>query len=119
MTINRSCPEGTFRCAYGGCVPASARCNLKPNCHDWSDEDEAMCGNKIPQGACRLPAAKPGTWYTVAAGCEKCRPGDVVPELTRLDYGCHGNVSIEGASLVHCQGSKWLPAVPVCPDGIL
>lgn len=119
MKNQNSCPDGYFRCAYGGCVPESSRCNGQANCHDWSDEDEKTCGvSSLPSGACRLPAAAPGTHYAVKGDCERCRAGDAVPEFTRLDYSCHGNASqLEGPSGVHCQANRWLPSLPICLNG--
>ncbi|XP_011502562.1 PREDICTED: prolow-density lipoprotein receptor-related protein 1-like [Ceratosolen solmsi marchali] len=110
---NRSCSKDYFRCAYGGCVPSSSQCNLRADCYDWSDEDDDTCGNSLPEGACNLPLVEPGTWYNVG-NCERCRPGSTVPELTRLEFNCYGNTSIEGASIAYCQGSRWLPSLPTC-----
>lgn len=107
------CSEGYFRCAYGACIPETLKCNRKPNCHDWSDEDETICGIVLPEGACRLPPTKPGTHYTVS-NCEECRPGEVVPELTKLQYTCNEEGSLEGTSTTYCQTNRWVPHIPNC-----
>ncbi|XP_018395859.1 PREDICTED: uncharacterized protein LOC108774285, partial [Cyphomyrmex costatus] len=109
----RECPENWFRCAYGGCIRPELKCNSRLNCYDWSDEDESLCGITLPEGACRLPAAKAGIHYSVS-GCSRCRPGEVVPELTRLDYVCDVKGSLQGASEIYCQNNRWFPSVPSC-----
>ncbi|XP_024941719.1 modular serine protease isoform X2 [Cephus cinctus] len=116
MCKSRDCPQDWFRCAYGGCISKNLTCNLQPNCYDWSDEEETICGVSLPEGACRLPPAQPGTHYTVV-NCPECRPGDVVAELTRLDYTCDVEGSLEGSSSIYCQDNTWLPSVPTCPTG--
>ena len=103
-----------FRCTYGACISEHLKCNRQQNCHDWSDEDEEVCGVSLPEGACRLPGAKPGTHYFVL-GCPECRPGDVIPELTRLNYTCDVENSLQGSSTVYCQDNTWLPSIPICP----
>ncbi|XP_071564263.1 modular serine protease-like [Temnothorax nylanderi] len=109
----RECPENWFRCAYGGCIRPELKCNSRLNCHDWSDEDESLCGITLPEGACRLPAAKAGTHYSVS-GCSGCRPGEVVPELTRLEYACDVEGTLQGASEIYCQNNRWFPGIPSC-----
>ncbi|XP_011872939.1 PREDICTED: low-density lipoprotein receptor-related protein 1B-like isoform X1 [Vollenhovia emeryi] len=107
------CPENWFRCSYGGCIRPELKCNTRLNCHDWSDEDESLCGITLPEGACRLPPAEAGTHYSVS-GCSRCRPGEVVPELTRLDYACDVEGSLQGASEIYCQHNRWFPGIPSC-----
>ncbi|XP_070160255.1 modular serine protease-like [Polyergus mexicanus] len=109
----RECPENWFRCAYGGCIRPELKCNSRLNCYDWSDEDESLCAITLPEGACRLPAAKGGTHYNVS-GCSRCRPGDIVPELTWLDYTCDIEGSLQGADRIFCQNNRWFPSVPNC-----
>ncbi|KAF7988304.1 hypothetical protein HCN44_011050 [Aphidius gifuensis] len=111
----RQCADGFFRCKYGACIPEKLKCNSERNCHDWSDEDESICGIALPNGACRLPSVKPGTHYSVFQ-CPHCQPGDVVPELTRLDFFCDSKVNkfLEGLSNVFCQNNQWLPYVTSC-----
>ncbi|KAM0727255.1 Modular serine protease [Formica fusca] len=109
----RECPENWFRCAYGGCIRPELKCNSRLNCYDWSDEDESLCAITLPEGACRLPAAKAGTHYDVS-GCSRCRPGDIVPELTWLDYTCDIEGSLQGANRIFCQNNRWFPSVPNC-----
>ncbi|KAG7200973.1 hypothetical protein KM043_003330 [Ampulex compressa] len=116
MCRSKECPDGWFRCAYGACVRAELRCNLRPDCYDWSDEEEDLCGASLPLGACRLPAARPDSHYLVG-GCPRCRPGEVVPELTRLDYLCASGATLEGASTLYCRASRWMPTVPTCQAG--
>ncbi|EZA58008.1 hypothetical protein DMN91_006570 [Ooceraea biroi] len=116
MCKARECPENWFRCAYGGCIRPELKCNYQLNCYDWSDEDESLCGITLPEGACRLPAAKVDTHYSVS-GCLGCRPGEVVPELTRLDYTCDFGSSLQGSSRIYCQSNQWLPSVPTCTLG--
>lgn len=36
-------PCATHRCPLGACLPQSALCNGRNDCHDGSDEDEAKC----------------------------------------------------------------------------
>lgn len=110
------CPENWFRCAYGGCIRPELKCNSQLNCYDWSDEDESLCGKNLPEGACRLPAAKANTHYNVS-GCRGCRPGEVVPELTRLDYTCDFEATLLGPSRIYCQNNQWLPVIPICSAG--
>lgn len=107
------CPENWFRCAYGGCIRPELKCNSRLNCYDWSDEDESLCAITLPEGACRLPAAKAGTHYNVS-GCSRCRPGDIVPELTWLDYTCDIESSLQGANRIYCQSNQWFPSIPNC-----
>ncbi|XP_034952205.1 modular serine protease-like [Chelonus insularis] len=107
------CPEGYFQCDYGGCIHGSLKCNFEANCHDWSDENETMCGVNLAEGACRLPPARPGTHYTVSH-CSDCRPGQIVPELSRLDYFCDVKESLEGPAQVFCQNNQWFPYIPFC-----
>ncbi|XP_034485719.1 modular serine protease-like [Drosophila innubila] len=38
-----SCPEGSFRCAYGACIAISAACNHAIDCRDESDEVTSIC----------------------------------------------------------------------------
>ncbi|KAL6260239.1 hypothetical protein P5V15_007772 [Pogonomyrmex californicus] len=109
----RECPENWFRCAYGGCIRSELKCNSRLNCHDWSDENESLCGVMLPEGACRLPPAKPGTHYSVS-GCSRCRPGEIVPELTRLDYTCDVEGSLQGSDKIYCQNNQWFPSIPSC-----
>ncbi|XP_019883913.2 modular serine protease-like [Camponotus floridanus] len=109
----RECPENWFRCAYGGCIRPELKCNSRLNCYDWSDEDESLCAITLPEGACRLPAAKAGTHYNVS-GCSRCRPGDIVPELTWLDYTCDIESSLQGANRIYCQSNQWFPSIPNC-----
>lgn len=106
-----------FRCKYGACIPMKSRCNGVRNCRDWSDEDEQICGltHPLPEGACRLPPAKPGVTYSIVSGCERCRPGNVAPELTSLEFACHENSTLEGERRVFCQNNRWLPHLPTCP----
>ncbi|KAK2584068.1 hypothetical protein KPH14_006515 [Odynerus spinipes] len=115
MCNQRGCPDDHFRCSYGACIPIESTCNLKPDCYDWSDEDEILCGTVLPQGACRLPGPKPGTHYKTS-GCPLCRPGQVVPELTRLDYTCDVDGWLEDFDDVYCQSNQWLPSIPICPN---
>ncbi|XP_046487883.1 modular serine protease-like [Neodiprion pinetum] len=109
-----TCLPGFFRCSYGGCIPESKKCNFEQNCHDWSDEDEKICGVSLPEGACRLPPTKPGTHYRVS-GCPDCRPGEVVAELTKLEYFCDIEGSLEGPGTVFCEDNEWTPSIPTCP----
>ncbi|XP_043276632.1 modular serine protease-like [Venturia canescens] len=113
VCATRKCQDGFFRCRYGACIPGALKCNIQANCHDWSDEDESACGVSLPEGACRLPPTKPATQYRVS-NCADCRPAQVVPQLTRLDYSCTGDGALEGSSTVHCLGNRWNPPVPVC-----
>ncbi|XP_074108381.1 modular serine protease-like [Cotesia typhae] len=108
---NQQCPNGFFQCDYGACIPDSLKCNLEPNCHDWSDE--TICESSLPNGACRLPSAKPGTHYTVSE-YPQSRPGQIVPELTRLDFSCDVEETLEGSSHAYCQNNNWVPYVPTC-----
>lgn len=89
------------------------KCNSRLNCYDWSDEDESLCAVTLPEGACRLPAAKAGTHYNVS-GCSRCRPGEIVPEFTWLDYICDIEGSLQGADRIYCQNNRWFPSVPNC-----
>lgn len=114
------CEVGFFKCQYGACIPEKLKCNLERNCHDWSDEDEKICGVSLPDGACRLPPAKPSTHYTVFQ-CPDCRPGNVVPELTRIDYFCDDKIegnSLEGLPNIYCQNNQWVPYLPTCYAGV-
>ncbi|XP_015117131.1 modular serine protease [Diachasma alloeum] len=110
---NKNCSSGYFRCAYGGCIPASLKCNLEPNCQDFSDEEESMCGVPIPQGACRLPMPRPGVHVSVS-NCPLCRPGQIVPELTGLNFSCAAGGSLEGPTTAFCQNNQWVPQIPTC-----
>lgn len=112
------CPENWFRCAYGACIRPELKCNIQLNCHDWSDEEEYLCGMTLPEGACRLPPAKPGTHYSIS-GCSRCRPGEIVPQFTRLDYTCDTEDSLQGPSEVYCRSNRWSPVLPSCIAGKL
>ncbi|KAI4480244.1 hypothetical protein M0804_010242 [Polistes exclamans] len=113
MCMKQECPEDNYRCSYGACIPIKFICNLRPDCYDWSDEDEQICDRNLPEGACRLPGAKPGIHYKIK-GCSRCRPGEVVPEFTRLDYTCDVDEWLEGSNYVYCQNNRWLPSIPIC-----
>lgn len=108
------CSSGFFQCDYGACIPDSLICNQEPNCHDWSDE--YVCDSNLPNGACRLPLIQPGTHYSISQ-YPLGRPGQIVPELTRLDFSCDVRKSLEGSSHVYCQNNKWVPYVPTCYSG--
>ncbi|XP_015191015.1 PREDICTED: uncharacterized protein LOC107074068 [Polistes dominula] len=116
MCTKQECRDDSYRCSYGACIPIKFTCNLRPDCYDWSDEDEELCGRVLPEGACRLPGAKPGIHYKIR-GCSRCRPGEVVPEFTRLDYTCDNDGWLEGSNSVYCQNNRWLPSIPICSVG--
>nr|XP_012214846.1 PREDICTED: uncharacterized protein LOC105667577 [Linepithema humile] len=113
MCNARKCPENWFRCVYGGCIRPEWKCDSRLNCHDWSDEDESLCGITLSKNACRLPAAKAGTHYSVSE-CPRCRPGQIVPEFTRIDYTCDVEDSLQGPSTIYCQNNRWFPGIPRC-----
>lgn len=107
------CNEGQFRCSYGACIDVTLTCNKQQNCLDWSDEDGALCGPELLNKACRLPPARPGTFYETST-CESCRPGRVVDEATRLDFHCHEGWNLVGWNKSFCQNGRWQPAIPNC-----
>ncbi|KAL2726982.1 modular serine protease-like isoform X1 [Vespula squamosa] len=115
MCIQRECRDDHYRCFYGACIPIEFICNLRPDCYDWSDEDEVLCGTILPESACRLPGPKIGTHYKTR-GCSRCRPGEVVPEFTRLDYTCDADGWLEGSNSIYCQNNRWLPSIPICSN---
>lgn len=39
------CPEGLFKCANAGCIPANRRCDGSAQCMDGSDEQN--CGEYL------------------------------------------------------------------------
>lgn len=41
------CPNGSFQCKNGQCVPEYEFCNSNPVCLDKSDEDVEVCGSPI------------------------------------------------------------------------
>ena len=38
-----SCKENEFTCSEGSCRPLQDRCDLKPDCPDYSDETSCQC----------------------------------------------------------------------------
>ncbi|XP_043667909.1 modular serine protease-like isoform X4 [Vespula pensylvanica] len=115
MCIQRECQDNHYRCFYGACIPIEFICNLRPDCYDWSDEDEVLCGTVLPEGACRLPDPKTGTHYKTR-NYSRYRPGEVVPEFTRLDYTCDADGWLEGSDSIYCQNNQWLPSIPICSN---
>lgn len=74
---NFLCPNGTFRCRYGGCVPATVQCDGFLDCFDASDESATLC---------------------MAVQCPECRKSVVCPPIVttavasqRLDVNCKLN----------------------------
>jgi len=67
------CPNNSFRCQYGGCIDKDLRCNGNQDCADNSDEDDFLCG-------CRMPVFPDKSYFNVL-GC----PGERLGTLNTAD----------------------------------
>lgn len=139
-----SCPSSTFRCEYGACISASARCDKKKDCLDGSDEFQKTCSpaeNTFPvffavavsgkpfgnastpalPSTCTLPANSGNLQMKI--NCPKESPQCVnttsrkVKWNTEVKYRCKEGYAAETGGnefLSVCWKGSWLPNFTSC-----